>query len=217
MASFGNISAKNQATKPALEPNWASGFDATGGTATRHGDAARQRQGAAGQQNARRLRRATWWQQGAAGQQAAQRRRRTGQMTRQSTDGGGGGAGTMGRWWGYVGGASVATMAWPWWVGHPGGCGNMVYRNTFQIIWYNITILYGNIAILYGTQLTYSQLKYTYNTVGLRRISFFSEIRSPRSVTTFFAQTPPPPHKKMPPRRSPYRLVLINFFLSQFT
>jgi hypothetical protein len=28
MASFGNISAKNQATKPALEPNWASGFDA---------------------------------------------------------------------------------------------------------------------------------------------------------------------------------------------
>jgi hypothetical protein len=28
MASFGNISAKNQATKPALKPNWASGFDA---------------------------------------------------------------------------------------------------------------------------------------------------------------------------------------------
>ncbi len=27
-ASFGNISAKNQATKPALEPNWAPGFDA---------------------------------------------------------------------------------------------------------------------------------------------------------------------------------------------
>jgi hypothetical protein len=28
MASFGNISAKHQATKPALKPNWASGFDA---------------------------------------------------------------------------------------------------------------------------------------------------------------------------------------------
>ena len=27
-ASFGNISAKNQATKPALKPNWAPGFDA---------------------------------------------------------------------------------------------------------------------------------------------------------------------------------------------
>ena len=27
-ASFDNISAKNQATKPALEPNWAPGFDA---------------------------------------------------------------------------------------------------------------------------------------------------------------------------------------------
>jgi hypothetical protein len=26
-ASFGNISAKNQATKPALKPNWAPGFD----------------------------------------------------------------------------------------------------------------------------------------------------------------------------------------------
>jgi hypothetical protein len=50
--------------------------------------------------------------------------------------------------------------------------------------------------------------KYTYNTVGLRRISFFSEIRSLRSVTTFLAQTPPPPPtKKMPLRRSPYRLV----------
>jgi hypothetical protein len=41
----------------------------------------------------------------------------------------------------------------------------------------------------------------------LRRISFFSEIRSPRSVTPFFAQTPPSPPKKMPLRRSPYRLV----------
>jgi len=47
--------------------------------------------------------------QGEAGQQAAQRRRRAGRMTRQSTDGGGGHAGTTGRWWGYVGGASVAT------------------------------------------------------------------------------------------------------------
>jgi hypothetical protein len=130
----------------------------------------------------------------------------------------------------------------------------MVYRNTYHIIWYNITIWYGNIAILYCTQLsiklqycrlaedffllgisvargalqtflpkrplppqqknataaqplsacniailygtTFSLLKYTYNTVGLRRISFFSEIRSLRSVTAFFAQTPPPPPTK---------------------
>ena len=129
--------------------------------------------------------------------------RRAGRMTRQSTDGGGGRAGTTGRWWGYVGGASVAMTAWPWWVGHPGGCGNMVYRNIFHIIWYNITILwYGNIAILYGTQLII-----TYNTVGLRRISFFSEICSPRSVTNLFAQTRPPPPQKHPPWRSPYRLV----------
>jgi hypothetical protein len=28
LASFGNISAKKQATKLALEPNWAPGFDA---------------------------------------------------------------------------------------------------------------------------------------------------------------------------------------------
>jgi len=49
----------------------------------------------------------------AAGQQAARRRRRAGRMTRQSTDGGGGRAGTTGQWWGYVGGASVATTAWP--------------------------------------------------------------------------------------------------------
>jgi hypothetical protein len=74
----------------------------------------------------------------------------------------------------------------------------ILYRNTFHIIWYNITIWYSNIAILYGT--TYSLLKYSYNTVGLRRISFFSEIRSPQSITNFFAQTPPPPPtKKCPP------------------
>jgi hypothetical protein len=65
---------------------------------------------------------------------------------------------------------------------------------------------------LYGT--TYSLLKYTYNTVGLRRISFFSEIRSPLSLTTFFAQTPPPPPptKKMHPRRSPYQLVTVQIY-----
>ncbi len=34
------------------------------------------------------------------------------------------------------------------------------------------------------------------NNVGLRRISFFSEIRCPRSVTPFYAQTPPLPPKK---------------------
>ena len=81
----------------------------------------------------------------------------------------------------------------------------MVYRNIFHIIWYNITIWYDNIAILYGTQLII-----TYNTVGLRRISFFSEICSLRSVTNLFAKTHPPPPQKHPPRRSPYRLVYSN-------
>jgi len=45
--------------------------------------------------------------------------------------------------------------------------------------------------------------------ISLRRISFFSEIRSPRSVTnTLIPKRPvPPPPKKMPPWCSPYRLV----------
>jgi hypothetical protein len=47
------------------------------------------------------------------------------------------------------------------------------------------------------------------NTVSLRRISFFSEIRSPRSVTPFFSKTPhfPLNQIKLPLRRSPSRLV----------
>jgi hypothetical protein len=49
------------------------------------------------------------------------------------------------------------------------------------------------------------------NTVSLWRISFFSEIRSPRSVTPFFAKTPhfPLNQIKLPLRRSPSRLVLV--------
>jgi hypothetical protein len=48
------------------------------------------------------------------------------------------------------------------------------------------------------------------NTVSLQRIYFFSEIRSPRSVTPFFAKTPhfPLNQIKLPLRRSPSRLVL---------
>ena len=45
-----------------------------------------------------------------------------------------------------------------------------------------------------------SILKYTYN-ISLRRISFFSEIRSPRSVTPFLCTktpTPPAPQKIAP-------------------
>ncbi len=52
------------------------------------------------------------------------------------------------------------------------------------------------------------------NTVSLRRISFFSEIRSPRSVTPFFSKTPyfPLNQIKLPLRQSPSRLVtLIRF------
>jgi hypothetical protein len=65
----------------------------------------------------------------------------------------------------------------------------MVHRNTVLIIWYSIAILYGNIAILYGTQLTLSID--TYNIVGLRRISIFSEIRSPAERYNLFFKTPP--------------------------
>ena len=60
--------------------------------------------------------------------------------------------------------------------------------------------------------------KYTYNTVGLRRISFFSEIRNPRSVTTFLAQTPPPPPtKKCPCGAAPIGLLMYQrrFLLKQ--
>jgi hypothetical protein len=48
------------------------------------------------------------------------------------------------------------------------------------------------------------------NTVSLRRISFFSEIRSPRSVTPFFSKTPQFPLNqiKLLLRQSPSRLVL---------
>jgi hypothetical protein len=47
------------------------------------------------------------------------------------------------------------------------------------------------------------------NTVSLRRISFFSEIRSPWSVTPFFSKTPhfPLNQIKLPLRRSPSWLV----------
>ena len=73
----------------------------------------------------------------------------------------------------------------------------MVLRNTVFIILYIIAIFYGNIVILYGTYTTYCLLiYYTYNTVGLRRISFFSEIRSPRSVTPFLTKRPLPPPQK---------------------
>jgi hypothetical protein len=47
------------------------------------------------------------------------------------------------------------------------------------------------------------------NTVSLRRISFFLEIRSPWSITPFFSKTPhfPLNQIKLPLRRSPSRLV----------
>ncbi len=52
------------------------------------------------------------------------------------------------------------------------------------------------------------------NTVSLRRISFFSEIRSPQSVTPFFCQNAPFPPKSnktaLATWQSPYRLVRIE-------
>jgi hypothetical protein len=44
------------------------------------------------------------------------------------------------------------------------------------------------------------------NTVSLRRISFFSEIRSPRSITPFFSKTPhfPPKSNKTAPAAKPF-------------
>ncbi len=49
-------------------------------------------------------------------------------------------------------------------------------------------------------------------TVGLRRISFFSEIRSPRSVNPFMPNDSLPPPKKITPRRSPYWLVPVKIY-----
>jgi hypothetical protein len=48
------------------------------------------------------------------------------------------------------------------------------------------------------------------NTVSLQRISFFSEIRSPWSITPFFSKTPhfPLNQIKLPLRQSPSQLVL---------
>jgi hypothetical protein len=50
------------------------------------------------------------------------------------------------------------------------------------------------------------------NTVSLWRNSFFSEIRSPRSVTPFFSKTPhfPLNQIKLPLRRSPSQLIAIE-------
>ncbi len=50
------------------------------------------------------------------------------------------------------------------------------------------------------------------NTVSLWRISFFSEIRSPWSITPFFSKTPhfPLNQIKLPLRRSPSQLVHYN-------
>jgi hypothetical protein len=80
-------------------------------------------------------------------------------------------------------------------VGHPGGCGNMEYRNTFHIIWYNISIWYGNIAILYGT--TYSLL----NTLTI--LSACGEFLSSRKSVAHGTLKPflpkhPPSTKKCP-------------------
>ena len=64
------------------------------------------------------------------------------------------------------------------------------------------------------------KLPLSLNTVSLRRISFFSEIRSPWSITPFFSKTPhfPLNQIKLPLRRSPSWLVTcikIRFYLSR--
>jgi hypothetical protein len=52
----------------------------------------------------------------------------------------------------------------------------------------------------------------SFNTVSLQRISFFSEIRSPRSVTPFFCQnTPfPPKSNKTAPAAKPLSACILN-------
>ncbi len=95
-------------------------------------------------------------------------------------------------------------------MGHPGGCGNMVYRNTFHIIWYNITIWYGNIAILYGTQLTLN-----YNTLTILSAcgGFFSSRKSVAcgALQPFLTKRPlPPPQKKCPRGAAPIGLYNLN-------
>ncbi len=85
--------------------------------------------------------------------------------------------------------------------------GNDDYFSHNILHYYNILYIWQYCNIAWYT--TYLSVKYTYNNISLRRISFFSEISSPRSVTnTLIPKRPvPPPPKKMPPWCSPYRLV----------
>ena len=84
----------------------------------------------------------------------------------------------------------------------------MVYRNTYHIIWYNITILwYGNIAILYCTQLTIN-LQYLMSACG----GFLSSRKSVAcgALQTFLPKRALPPHKNIPRGAAPIGLLMIN-------
>ena len=73
----------------------------------------------------------------------------------------------------------------------------MVYRNTYHIIWYNITIVwYCNIAILYCTQLTIN-LQYLLSACG----GFLSSRKSVArgALQTFLPKRPLPPQQKNAP------------------
>ena len=66
---------------------------------------------------------------------------------------------------------------------------------------------------MYGT--TYSLSKYTYNTVSLRRISFFSEIRSLR-YSLFCPNAPSPPPQKNAPAAQPLSACYnINYLVTR--
>jgi hypothetical protein len=84
-----------------------------------------------------------------------------------------------------------------------------------NMVQYCNIVPYGNIAILYGTQLTLSID--TYNIVGLRRISIFSEIRSPcGALQPFFQNAPFRPPKKCHRGAAPIGLSKKKDLIEQF-
>ena len=86
-------------------------------------------------------------------------------------------------------------------------CGNMVYRNTYHIIWYNITIWYGNIAILYCTQLAINYCR-------LAEDFFLLGNRSPAERYTLFFKTRPSDPPKNATAAQPLSACYVENFSS---
>jgi hypothetical protein len=82
-------------------------------------------------------------------------------------------------------------------------------RHKWAMVQATATVMYRKGSSFRDNDEQQFELPPSLNTVSLRRISFFSEICSPRSVTPFFSKMPPFPLNqiKLPLRRSPSQLV----------